>query len=297
MSRESGLFHAGVAPRQYQQQRYLTDFVSYFFLISIFRMHSVLCGRGGETNHHAGNIRYRQLVKICQPAYIAAKRREKPKIAQRIVRAVRLLGGRFLKKIPEDNYWTDVGNVKAREKTSQALREGAPELRGGAGTDEERPKKRKTPTKPQGAAAQMMNVMLQQHPHHHHPHHHHPHHHHYGGMEVSPPPPAGVGSMFTYNHHPTQTVAAPQQPKLEQEHQEPPEKKQRISATSPAAVVEARASTPTGFSVTVSADDDDGAQTSPSSTVRSSSTSSEVRGPRLKLLKRRLQCSATAPTT
>jgi hypothetical protein len=47
------------------------------------------------------------------------------------VRTVRKLGGRFLKKNPETNTWRDVGNGKAREKTSQALREGAPELRTG----------------------------------------------------------------------------------------------------------------------------------------------------------------------
>jgi len=89
----------------------------------------VLCGRGGETNHHSGNIQYRNFVKVCQPAYISAKRRDKPRIAEKIVQSVRKLGGRFLKKDPESNTWRDVGNTKAREKTSQALREGAPELR------------------------------------------------------------------------------------------------------------------------------------------------------------------------
>jgi hypothetical protein len=94
----------------------------------------VMCGRGGETNHHSGNMRYRQLVKVCQPAYIAAKRRDKPKIAEKIVRAVRKLGGRFIKRDLANN-WRDVGNRKAREKTSQALREGAPELRNGPLSD------------------------------------------------------------------------------------------------------------------------------------------------------------------
>ena len=89
----------------------------------------VLCGRGGESNHHFGNITFRACVKACQPAYIEAKRRDKPFIAQRIVLVVRRLGGRFLKKDRDTNTWRDVGNVKAREKTSQALREGAPELR------------------------------------------------------------------------------------------------------------------------------------------------------------------------
>jgi hypothetical protein len=98
--------------------------------------HDVLLGRGGETNHHIGNIQYRQLVKACQPAYLAAKRRDKPRIAAAIVGVVRARSGRFLKKHAVDNAWKDVGNVRAREKTSQALREGAPELRGSSGTVE-----------------------------------------------------------------------------------------------------------------------------------------------------------------
>lgn len=91
----------------------------------------VLCGRGGETNHHQGNIQYRNLVKAFQPLYIASKRRDKPRIAQCIVYTIRKHGGRFLKRTDaRSTTWVDVGNTKAREKTSQALREGAPELRG-----------------------------------------------------------------------------------------------------------------------------------------------------------------------
>jgi hypothetical protein len=108
--------------------------------ITHVQQYDVLCGRGGETNHHSGNIQYRHLVKVCQPAYISAKRRDKPKISESIVSAVRKMGGRFLKKDPTKSIWYDVGNVKAREKTSQALREGAPELRnseGGKGDDED----------------------------------------------------------------------------------------------------------------------------------------------------------------
>lgn len=89
----------------------------------------VLCGRGGETNHHPGNVRYRGLVKKYQRLYLKAKRRDKPKIARLIVDTVRRKHGRFLKKDISANAWLDVGNNKAREKTSQALREGAPELR------------------------------------------------------------------------------------------------------------------------------------------------------------------------
>jgi len=91
----------------------------------------VLCGRGGETNHHPGNVQYRNLVKKHQIEYLAAKRRDKPLIARLIVDTVRSRTppGRFLKKDNATGTWRDVGSNKAREKTSQALREGAPEIR------------------------------------------------------------------------------------------------------------------------------------------------------------------------
>lgn len=97
----------------------------------------VLCGRGGETNHHPGNVQYRSLVKAYQKLYLLAKRRDKPKIAQCIVVSIREVNGRFLKRMKDakgDSFWVDVGNVKAREKTSQALREGAPCLRDSVNT-------------------------------------------------------------------------------------------------------------------------------------------------------------------
>ena len=100
-------------------------------VITTVKEDDVLCGRGGETNHHPGNIRYRGLVKKYQLLYLKAKRRDKPKIARLIVDTVRSRHGRFLKKEAGSNSWRDVGNNKAREKTSQALREGAPELRNG----------------------------------------------------------------------------------------------------------------------------------------------------------------------
>jgi hypothetical protein len=74
-------------------------------------------------------VQYRRIVKACQPAYLVAKRRDKPRVAAAIVRVIRSRSGRFLKKDSKDNMWRDVGNNKAREKSSQALREGAPELR------------------------------------------------------------------------------------------------------------------------------------------------------------------------
>lgn len=90
----------------------------------------VLCGRGGMTNHHAGNIFFRKLVRMKQEIYLQASKREKASVARDIVSFIRNMNppGRFLKK--DGNSWKDIGDRKAREKTSQALREGAPDLRG-----------------------------------------------------------------------------------------------------------------------------------------------------------------------
>lgn len=91
----------------------------------------VLCGRGGVTNCHAGNRRFRELVKAHQPTYLSAPKMEKAKIAKRIVSLIRqaIPPGRFLQQSKADGSWNDIGDLKAREKASQALREKAPEAR------------------------------------------------------------------------------------------------------------------------------------------------------------------------
>lgn len=62
--------------------------------------------------------------------YVNCPKREKPLIARRVVEAVRnqTPPGRFLSK-GSDGLWHDIGDTRAREKTSQALREGAPVIR------------------------------------------------------------------------------------------------------------------------------------------------------------------------
>lgn len=93
----------------------------------------VLCGRGGATNSHSGNRAFRLLVKRHQDRYLRAKKRDKPSVASYIVELVRDRGGRFLRRCdttPQGNVlWVDIGDDRAREKTCQALREGAPEIR------------------------------------------------------------------------------------------------------------------------------------------------------------------------
>lgn len=85
--------------------------------------HDVLCGRGGATNNHAGNRKFRVIVAHYQKQYLAARKRDKRNIAEIIVSEVRKDGGRFLKR-EADLTWVEVDDKKACEKTSQALREG-----------------------------------------------------------------------------------------------------------------------------------------------------------------------------
>jgi hypothetical protein len=84
-----------------------------------------LVGRGGGTNHHTGNKKYRALVNKYKPEYHAANRSVKPLIAMRIVREWREQDppGRFVKQDEVTKLWHEVGDEKARGKTSQSLRE------------------------------------------------------------------------------------------------------------------------------------------------------------------------------
>ena len=87
--------------------------------------YDILCGRGGLTNHHRGNKRFRDIVALHRPDYVRATKIQKPSVARVIVRAIRNGDppGRFLKKDEKTGHWIDVGDRKAAEKTSQALRE------------------------------------------------------------------------------------------------------------------------------------------------------------------------------
>jgi hypothetical protein len=100
------------------------------------RPHDVLFGRGGVTNNHVGNKRYRAIVAEHQHEYLHARKKDKVLIARRIVSLVHESGGRFLKrnnhggssdsKVDGESaaLWVEVPDQRATEKTSQALREG-----------------------------------------------------------------------------------------------------------------------------------------------------------------------------
>ena len=85
----------------------------------------------GGTNHHVGNKRYRKMVEDRKIDYVNCKRLDKPLVALGIIREWRgqTPTGRFLKMDEKTGLWNDVGDRKAREKTSQALREKAPQIR------------------------------------------------------------------------------------------------------------------------------------------------------------------------
>jgi hypothetical protein len=62
---------------------------------------------------------------------VTSTKRQKMSISRSIVEAVRSMSpsGRFLEKNVITNMWSDIGDRKAIEKTSQALRDGAATLR------------------------------------------------------------------------------------------------------------------------------------------------------------------------
>ena len=100
----------------------------------------VLSGRGGATNAHSGNKEFRRLVHRHRREYVDAKKKDKPAVAKRIVDLVREEGGRFLQKVEGspsgELLYYDIGDDKAREKTCQALREGAATRRRARETEE-----------------------------------------------------------------------------------------------------------------------------------------------------------------
>lgn len=97
--------------------------------MSTYEENDVLSGRGGGTNVHPGNRNFRDLINLHRRSYLKARKNDKPAISRAIVRAIRESGGRFLKRGNKSDLWFEIGDDAAREKTSQALRQRAPEMR------------------------------------------------------------------------------------------------------------------------------------------------------------------------
>eukprot|EP00558_Chaetoceros_sp_UNC1202_P005403 CAMPEP_0197237506 /NCGR_PEP_ID=MMETSP1429-20130617/4316_1 /TAXON_ID=49237 /ORGANISM="Chaetoceros sp., Strain UNC1202" /LENGTH=295 /DNA_ID=CAMNT_0042696521 /DNA_START=10 /DNA_END=897 /DNA_ORIENTATION=- len=97
--------------------------------LATYDIHDVLSGRGGGTNTHPGNRCFRVLIDENREKYLRARKNDKPDISRSIVNAIRVKNGRFLKKDEDSGLWFEIGDDQAREKTSQALRQKAPDFR------------------------------------------------------------------------------------------------------------------------------------------------------------------------
>ena len=84
----------------------------------------ILSGRGGKSNHHPGNKRFRQIVAEMKSKYrTTGDKEDKTALSRAIVKYIDEMGGRFLKKQTGMHFWTVMSVNEARKKTSQALRE------------------------------------------------------------------------------------------------------------------------------------------------------------------------------
>lgn len=127
--------------------------------IKFYSRNDVLCGRGGGTNVHPGNRRFRDLINANRRAYLKARKNDKPAISRSIVRTIREMNGRFLKKDEKLGLWFEIGDDGAREKTSQALRQRAPEMKKILFEDEQRQRKEQLARQQQQAALMQRSFM------------------------------------------------------------------------------------------------------------------------------------------
>lgn len=84
----------------------------------------VLSGRGGQTNHHVGNARFRAEARKLRSEYRdgGTSPGKKGLLHRDLVKKVQQYGGRFLKR-GHGGLWYEVPDREARRKASQALRE------------------------------------------------------------------------------------------------------------------------------------------------------------------------------
>lgn len=82
----------------------------------------VLFGRGGYTNSHPGNMKFRNKALELRPWYESSSKEEKYNISELLLESVKSEGHRFLEK-GSDGLWHEVIGNGARKKASQALRE------------------------------------------------------------------------------------------------------------------------------------------------------------------------------
>jgi len=89
----------------------------------------VLCGR--RSQNHPGNDYYRSMISSNKYRYLSSNKRGKREIALELVSIIYTMDppGRFLEKNELNQTYDDIGEERAVVKVSQALREGAPNIR------------------------------------------------------------------------------------------------------------------------------------------------------------------------
>lgn len=84
----------------------------------------ILMGRGGKSNHHPGNKRYREEILNFKKTYSQLTSKEdKTELSRHVVDFVHKYKGRFLALDKTVNRWYEITDAVARRKVSQALRE------------------------------------------------------------------------------------------------------------------------------------------------------------------------------
>jgi hypothetical protein len=84
----------------------------------------VVCGKGKASYTHIGNQTFRTLVEANLPRYIlSASRNEKSAVAAELAQVIRQNGGGFVKIDPVTGLWFEVGDLAAKEKVAQTMRE------------------------------------------------------------------------------------------------------------------------------------------------------------------------------
>jgi hypothetical protein len=98
--------------------------------IKVPRSRDVLFGRGGESNHNAGNRHYQAVVEQRGMEYAGCeKRKDKTQLAWEIFFQLKGEGYSFLKKDRASLLWFEASPQECRKKISQRLRERALEAR------------------------------------------------------------------------------------------------------------------------------------------------------------------------
>jgi hypothetical protein len=94
--------------------------------ITMLNHNDVLCGRGCAISYYSGNIQLRAFAVTRRAEYIEHSMKiEKAYICAQIVADIRSLSppGRFLERDENQFCWIEIGDVRARKKVAQVLRE------------------------------------------------------------------------------------------------------------------------------------------------------------------------------